>query len=101
MWSPLGGESHSDHAMGPVPRAALAAPFGLYRYGTPTAAFGLASSAMAGGTQQVGSETGSFWHPVAGWQLSMVQRLPSSQLSGIAGAQAPAWHVSRPLHRSV
>src|SRR5512147_1986667 len=55
---------------------------------------------MAGGTQQVASATGSLWHPVAAWQLSVVQRLPSSQLSGADGTQAPAWHVSRPLHRS-
>src|SRR5262245_54925437 len=44
--NPLGGESHSAQSMGPVPRLTLAAPAGLYRYGTPTAAFRLASSWM-------------------------------------------------------
>src|SRR4051812_30025424 len=48
MRNPAGGASHSDQAMGPVPRLTLAAPLALYRYGTPTAAFGLASSTMAG-----------------------------------------------------
>src|SRR5512140_105537 len=98
MRSPLGGESHSDHAMGPV--LTLAAPLALYRYGTPTAAFGLASSRIAGGTQQLGSSIGSLLHPVAGWQLSVVQTLLSSQLGGADGLHTPAWHVSRPLHRS-
>jgi len=38
--------------------------------------------------------------PVTGSQVSVVQRLLSLQLSGVPALQAPAWHVSAPLHTS-
>jgi hypothetical protein len=37
-------------------------------------------------------------HPVAGSQLSVVQTLPSLQVSGVPAVQAPLWQVSLPLH---
>ena len=36
--------------------------------------------------------------PVVGLQVSVVHGLPSLQLSGDPAVQAPAWHVSAPLH---
>ena len=41
--------------------------------------------------------TGALAHPKVGSQLSVVQRLPSSQLSAVPAAQRPAWQVSLPL----
>jgi hypothetical protein len=38
------------------------------------------------------------WHPSIGSQLSAVQGLPSSQLSGVPPWQTPLWQVSAPLH---
>src|SRR6185503_18552875 len=34
------------------------------------------------------------WQPLAGTQLSVVHRLPSSQLAAVPGAQAPPAHTS-------
>jgi hypothetical protein len=44
--------------------------------------------------------TAVFWQPVAGTQVSVVHTLASLQLGGVPAAQAPAWQVSAPLHRS-
>ena len=41
--------------------------------------------------------TATFWHPVDGVQLSVVQGLPSLQLGVEPAAQAPLWQVSVPL----
>jgi hypothetical protein len=38
-------------------------------------------------------------HPVAGTQASVVQALPSLQVSGVPAVQVPPWQVSPPLHR--
>jgi hypothetical protein len=42
--------------------------------------------------------TAMFRQPSAASQLSVVQALPSLQLSGVPAAHVPAWHVSAPLH---
>jgi hypothetical protein len=44
--------------------------------------------------------TGVFVQPVSGSQVSVVQTLLSSQLSGAPAVQTPAWQVSSPLQRS-
>jgi hypothetical protein len=38
------------------------------------------------------------WQPASGSHESVVQGLPSSQLSAIPGVQSPVWQVSVPLH---
>jgi hypothetical protein len=38
-------------------------------------------------------------HPVLGLQVSVVQALPSLQISAAPAAQVPAWQVSAPLQR--
>jgi hypothetical protein len=43
---------------------------------------------------------GVFWQPLTGWQVSVVQPLPSSQLSGVPAEHTPAWQVSSPLQTS-
>jgi hypothetical protein len=42
--------------------------------------------------------SGVLAHPVTGLQLSVVQTLPSLQLSGVPAVQTPPWQVSAPLH---
>jgi hypothetical protein len=42
--------------------------------------------------------TAVFWQPVTGLQLSVVQTLPSLQLSGVPAVHVPFWQVSTPLH---
>jgi hypothetical protein len=37
-----------------------------------------------------------FWHPETGSQLSVVQELPSLQVSGVPVVQVPVWQVSSP-----
>jgi hypothetical protein len=44
--------------------------------------------------------TGLVAHPKTGSQLSVVQTLPSSQLSAVPAVHVPAWHVSLPLQTS-
>jgi hypothetical protein len=44
--------------------------------------------------------TAVFWQPEAGLQLSVVQTLPSLQLSGVPAVQVPLWQVSSPLQAS-
>jgi hypothetical protein len=44
--------------------------------------------------------TAVFWQPATALQLSVVQALPSLQLSGVPGVQAPLWQVSSPLQTS-
>jgi len=41
---------------------------------------------------------GAVLQPLAGSQLSVVQLLPSLQVSGVPAAHAPDWQVSAPLH---
>jgi hypothetical protein len=43
----------------------------------------------------------TFWQPLAALQASVVQALPSLQLSAVPGVQVPAWQVSPPLHTVV
>ena len=43
--------------------------------------------------------TGAVWQPVAGLQVSVVQGLPSLQVSGVPAVQVPPWQVSAPLQR--
>jgi hypothetical protein len=38
----------------------------------------------------------TFWQPLAGWHVSMVQALPSSQVSGVP-VQTPPWQISLPV----
>jgi hypothetical protein len=40
---------------------------------------------------------GVFWQPLSGWQLSVVQLLPSLQLSPGPAVHTPLWQVSAPL----
>jgi hypothetical protein len=42
--------------------------------------------------------TAVFWQPAAGLQLSVVQTLPSLQLSGVPAVHTLLWQVSAPLH---
>jgi hypothetical protein len=44
--------------------------------------------------------TATFWQPASGSQLSVVQTLPSLQLSGVPAEQMPAWQVSAPSQTS-
>jgi hypothetical protein len=41
---------------------------------------------------------GVWMQPLSALQESVVQALPSSQLSGVPAEQSPVWHVSLPLH---
>jgi hypothetical protein len=50
--------------------------------------------------QAVPFKTGVLAQPVAGLQLSLVQTLPSLQLSGVPAVQVPLWQVSSPLQAS-
>ena len=47
--------------------------------------------------QETPSGRSVYWHPNMGSQLSIVQGLVSSQLSGAPGEQVPLWQVSTPL----
>jgi hypothetical protein len=48
--------------------------------------------------QAVPFTTGAWVQPNTGSQPSVVQELPSLQLSGVPAAHVPAWHDSAPLH---
>jgi hypothetical protein len=48
--------------------------------------------------QEVPFTTGEYSQPKTGSQLSVVQGLPSLQLSAVPAVQVPLWQVSSPLH---
>jgi hypothetical protein len=47
--------------------------------------------------QAIPLATATFWQPTTGWQLSVVQTVPSLQLSATPGVHTPTWQVSPPL----
>jgi hypothetical protein len=64
----------------------------------------LPSRQISGPLQKFPSEhevplaTFAAWQPLVALHESVVHGLPSLQASGVPGVQAPAWHVSSPLH---
>jgi len=58
---------------------------------------GLPSAQSEPTTQGAQPGMGVFWHPVRGAHESVVQALPSLQLSGAPAVQKPLWQVSVPL----
>jgi hypothetical protein len=59
---------------------------------------GLPSAQSAFTTHESHPAIGVFWQPVSGRHESVVHALPSSQLTGVPGAQTPLWQLSAPLH---
>jgi hypothetical protein len=62
-----------------------------------SAVHGLLSLQSAGVVHDVHPAIGVCVQPLTGLQASVVQALPSLQLSGVPAAHTPAWHVSLPL----
>jgi hypothetical protein len=60
---------------------------------------GLPSAQSAFTTQEAQPAIGVFWQPLSAWHESVVQALPSLQLSGVPAVHTPAWHASAPLQR--